>query len=230
MAAPVPGFIRLPDDSGNTGKKVRTQSRVVGADTVHEHFVIPVSRQLIKGLYHLGGAAVQSVLATAHNGTSTGFFWFENPLASAVNARVRRMEFAFTIATELDHLTVPRIVVQRFTWSSGIGSGTAVGAAKNKTTDDANVANWRTASTNLTGIALVSGAIAYQIMAPVLGLTTSGMFWAAGPIYDYDPIEEDGFIDIAPGEGLVVFQLDNGTASDGRRFSFTARWDEYDRT
>jgi hypothetical protein len=31
-------FIQLPTDAANTGKKVRVNSRVVGADTVHEHF------------------------------------------------------------------------------------------------------------------------------------------------------------------------------------------------
>lgn len=33
-------YIRLPDDTLLTGKKVRTNDRVVGADTVHEHFMI----------------------------------------------------------------------------------------------------------------------------------------------------------------------------------------------
>lgn len=32
------GFIQLPDDASNTGKKVRTQSRAIGANTVHEHY------------------------------------------------------------------------------------------------------------------------------------------------------------------------------------------------
>jgi hypothetical protein len=33
-------FITTPDDAALTGKKVRTQTRVVGADTVHEHYFI----------------------------------------------------------------------------------------------------------------------------------------------------------------------------------------------
>lgn len=33
-------FIRLPDDAGNTGKRVRANDRVVSATTVHEHFMI----------------------------------------------------------------------------------------------------------------------------------------------------------------------------------------------
>jgi hypothetical protein len=32
--------IIMPDDAANTGKKVRTQTRTVGANTVHEHYVI----------------------------------------------------------------------------------------------------------------------------------------------------------------------------------------------
>lgn len=33
-------YVQLPDDSLNTGKKVRTNTRTVGPDTVHEHFWI----------------------------------------------------------------------------------------------------------------------------------------------------------------------------------------------
>ena len=33
-------IIQLPDDASNTGKKVRTQTRIVGANTVHEHYTI----------------------------------------------------------------------------------------------------------------------------------------------------------------------------------------------
>lgn len=35
-------FIQLPDDTGNTGKKVRTVTRVTGSDTVHEHVFLVV--------------------------------------------------------------------------------------------------------------------------------------------------------------------------------------------
>src|SRR4029079_15302652 len=41
MAGPVASYVQLPSDSANTGKKNRTQTRVVGSDTAHEHFVVP---------------------------------------------------------------------------------------------------------------------------------------------------------------------------------------------
>lgn len=44
MAAPIADKIILPLDTGNTGKKVRTQTRLVGADTVHEHFFVKLDR------------------------------------------------------------------------------------------------------------------------------------------------------------------------------------------
>ena len=72
MAAPIADKIVLPLDTGNTGKKVRTQTRVVGADTVHEHIYIPTRQAQVLGVYRLG-MAQQTVLATAQNGTSTGF-------------------------------------------------------------------------------------------------------------------------------------------------------------
>jgi hypothetical protein len=43
MAAPTPSWVQLPLDTSNTGKKMRTQTRHVGADDVLEHAFNPVS-------------------------------------------------------------------------------------------------------------------------------------------------------------------------------------------
>ncbi|HKS16986.1 MAG TPA: hypothetical protein VJU16_06720, partial [Planctomycetota bacterium] len=80
MAGPVAAFVRLPDDASNTGKKVRTQSRVIGSDTVHEHFFIPTMKAEILGVYRWA-LDQQTVQASAQNGTSTGFFWAHVPSA-----------------------------------------------------------------------------------------------------------------------------------------------------
>ena len=56
-------FVQLPNDSGNTGKKIRTNERVVGADTVEEHFNILQDRfSDVQG----------SVLTTAPSGAEGG--------------------------------------------------------------------------------------------------------------------------------------------------------------
>lgn len=233
MAAPIQHWIATPSEAGNLGKRQRIITRHDPYNDIpSDQVVILTTARKLQGMYHLGGAAVAALVETAHNGTSTGFWWFQNPLASTVNARIRRMEFSWTCTTELDLLGVPRVIVQRFTWSSGVASGAAIVPCKGKTTHDTNVANWRTAPTGMSGIALVSGAIAYQVIPPTLGVTGAvGMFWGRSPwVHEYFPTTEDGFLDIAPGEGLVVFQVDTGVASDGRTLSFNPRWDEYDRT
>jgi hypothetical protein len=90
MGAPAPSSIALPDDSGNTGKKVRTQSRLVGADVVHEHFFVPSAGLTITGHYFFSSAQ-QTVAAALQNGTTTGFLWLQNPAASTITARLSRI-------------------------------------------------------------------------------------------------------------------------------------------
>lgn len=68
MAAPIADKIILPLDTGNTGKNNRTQTRVIGADTVHEHFVVSVSQRSIVGGYK-ANAGVLTVPAAVHTGT-----------------------------------------------------------------------------------------------------------------------------------------------------------------
>ena len=79
MAAPLASKITLPDDSGNVGKKVRTQTRVVGVDTVHEHFFIPISSRKITGIYNFNVGTAYLVTVGAQTGTSTAIAWLVNP-------------------------------------------------------------------------------------------------------------------------------------------------------
>ena len=41
MTAPASTYVQLPSDGSNTGKLNRTQTKVVGSNTVHEHFMVP---------------------------------------------------------------------------------------------------------------------------------------------------------------------------------------------
>lgn len=52
--------VQLPDDSANTGPKIRTQTRVVGANTVHEHYFYQVNGET---------ATLANVAASASTGT-----------------------------------------------------------------------------------------------------------------------------------------------------------------
>jgi hypothetical protein len=231
MAAPLQTFIQTPSDFGNLGKRQRIIARHDPFNIVpNDQVVAKLTVRKLQGLYHLGGMSPKALAQNAENGTSTGTAWFQVPTAASINARLRRIEFFWSCITEVDLLVVPRVVMQRFTFT-GTASGGLIGAGKNKTTDDANVATWRSATTGMT-VSLVSNAFAFQVIPPTLGVTTAvGMFYGRSKwVHEYNPVREEGFIDLVPGEGLVIYQIDAGVASDGRTYAFSARWDEYDRT
>lgn len=228
MAAPIASKIVLPDDSANTGKKVRTQTRVVGADTVHEHFMIPISGRAIKGVYN-AVSTLYTVAASAQNGTTAAIGWLQVPTTATVNVRLRYVSVSVTnaVATAIDHTSAPRIAVQRATFT-GAYSGASLTAARRATADSAPQCDVRTASTGAT-ISLVSGAIVWAATCPGADITTSGVlniqhneFW--------QPNFEDEYVELVPGECLAIFQVDAGTTSDQRRAIVNVRWDEVDNT
>lgn len=227
MAGPVADYIRNPDDASNTGKRVQAQYETVGGNVVYAPYVITRSRRKLTGLYYFTGATV-SVVETAHNGTSTAAFWFEVPSGATIRARLRRLQIVFNAGgTEpsTDHVTFPRIVLARFTFT-GTASGTAVSPARRHSSDDANVANVRSAATGMT-VTLGNGA--WATLVPVIQITTSGQIWGGGPVADYNiSDDEESYIDLGPLEGLVCYQADAGTASDARRYAVSGLWDEYD--
>lgn len=224
MAAPIDTFIRLPSDGGNNGKNIRTQSRAVGLNQVHVHNFVQSSIRLIKGVYSTV-SALYSVLASAQDGTSTAVWWLQVPTTATINARVRKLDVIVTnnVATAIDHDSAPRLFFSRFTHSDG-WNGATQNVAKRKTADSSNQADVRTASSGAS-VSLVNPA--WSVIIPGSDITTSGFY---SMLY-YQPLillTEDDFIDLAPGEGLVCYQADNGTSSDQRRLTVNLTWDEYD--
>lgn len=226
MTAPVASKILLPDDSANAGKKVRTQTRVVGSDTVHEHFVIPVSAQAIKGIYHFC-FTLYAVAASAQNGTSAAIGWLQVPSTATVNARLRFAQMAHTnaTATAIDHTSAPRIAVQRMTHTDG-WSGASLNVAKRATADSSNQANIRTATTG-TVVTLAATQLVWASLVPGADITTSGVLNIQFG-EEWRPVLEDEYVVIAPGEGLVFYQIDAGTTSDQRKSLVKGCWDEVD--
>lgn len=223
MASPIADKITLPLDSGNTGKKVRTQTRVVGADTVHEHFFILEWKAKVLGTYRLG-LAQQTVLASAQNGTSTGFLWIHMPTAiSGKSARLRRLRIDSQHSTALATPTAPRITAVQFTFT-GTASGAQVAAIENDRLGPAAVLDLRTAVTGLTPSLI--GALS------TAGLSGAVTAVGAYPVVAIDMIDlvtpEDSWPVIAPGEGVVIYQDVAGTASDTRKFNLSMLWDEVD--
>lgn len=223
MAAPIASKVILPDDSGNTGKKVRTQTRVVGSDTVHEHMYIQIRQAQVLGVYRIAMAQV-TILASAQNGTSSGFLWFHVPNAvTNKKARLRRVYVCSQHSTALATPTAPRLVLARMTFT-GTASGASITPVKIDASGTAAVADLRTAVTGLT-VSLVGNLGA----AAICGAVTAVGAYAPAEIDIIDPAsEEDEWPIFAPGEGCVIYQDTAGTTSDTRMANIVLLWDEID--
>jgi hypothetical protein len=231
MAAPLASYTRLPQDGSYTGKPVRMLGRLVGGDYVYQHVYSYISAAKINGMYYADSGAPSPIVATAHDGITTGFLWVQNPSAS-INMRIRRIEVAFTnaTATAIVHDTAPRVAVARGTFT-GTFNGATLTTAKRKTSDASSVGDIRTAST---GATVSVGNVIWASIAPGNDITTADVYnlryscrWDWG---DDDNTSEDEFIILAQNECAVIYQMDNGTTNDQRLVGFDVIWDEIDVT
>jgi hypothetical protein len=232
MAGPVNSSIVLPSDSGNAGKKVRTQTRVVGADTVHEHFFIEARKAQIVGIHRLA-SGVNSVQAAAQNGTTTAFAWLHVPTAvTGKAARIRQIKTEFNFSGSTAMPTNPRIGLARLTFT-GTASGATLAGAKVDPDGAAPVLDIRTANTGLTvTLNTDPGSLLSTVFAPTSHTVGTAASFTVSPTTDQwllsSALEEDEWPIIKPGQGLVIYQPDAATATDLRRFTFNVLWDEVD--
>lgn len=228
MAAPVDAYIQLADDSAFAGPKLRTQTRVVGSNTVHERMITINRIASVLGLYE-AGMAQQTVAAAAQDGITSGFVWIHMPTAiTGCSARIRRIYFNDQHSTALTTPSSPRVALAKFTFT-----GTATGATLSPDPDTSYrraKLDLRTASTGLS-VTLVGNIVAIALSG---GLSAAGVYTPA----PFSTVElysntltapvEDEYIVIAPGEGVVVYQDIGGVASDTRKLNITVVWDEID--
>ncbi len=225
MAAPVADKILLPLDTGNTGKKVRTQTRVVGADTVHEHFFIQAREARVLSIYRL--ALVQAtVQASAQNGTTAGFLFAHMPAGVTGKAmRVRRLSFSSQHSTALATPTAPRILARRFT-SASLLSGALLAPTLNDS--GKHIAAACLFSLVNTGVTVVHVGDGFAAGAIAGALTAVGAYEPC--IKDLiDPAaDEDDWPVFYPGQGFVIYQDVAGTAADTRKLNIHMLCDEID--
>ncbi len=220
MSSPIANKVILPLDTGNTGKNIRTQTRVVGADTVHEHFFVPISARSKLGIYFTD-SGLQTVQAAAQNGTSTGFLWLINPIGSTVKISLKRVDIDFQISAASAFLTNPRIAFSLFTFT-GTPSGAAITPAKRDSTDSAAQGSLRSA---MTGLTIALGQIAFAMLPPVV-MTAVGY---AEPFEStWAPFNEEDWIVLRPGEGVVCYQPEAGTSLDTRKLLIDLVWEEFE--
>lgn len=225
MAAPVESKITLPLDTGNTGKNVRSQTRVVGADTVHEHFFIPVSQYSKTGFYR-AHSGILTIPTAAHNGTTTGHLFFFNPVGNTVKARLRRLRETGQVVSGAIDLTSPRQLFNLFTFT-GTPSGATITPAKRDSTDAAATCTLRTA---MTGATVTLGAVIRHTGIPgIVSTASSATIQTMLPpsIYPpWDPDEEECIV-LRAGEGVVLWSADASTTANRRLFSDWA-WEEFE--
>lgn len=171
------------------------------------------------GVY-LGNSGVQTVLATAH-GATAGFFWIINPAGNSKTVALRRLTLVTQIVAATAFATAPRISVERMTFT-GTHSGSTVTCGKHETADATQTALFTLDTTGLTP----SAAAALWCFFPIVtvGITNTSSQPAQ---QDWTPGADEFTVVLAPGEGIVCRQADNGSTSDTRRFMVNVEWEEY---
>jgi hypothetical protein len=200
------------------GRKVHTRQRTVGGNAVEEQIIIPLDSDRVLAARFYGDGGLMTVQASADASKAGRWFLF-NPVASSILIALRRVEFASQHSSVLATPTTPRIALRTFT-ATGTFSGTSITPAPHDTTDAAQVAVF---GSNTTGLTLTDGAIV-RCFFPTVALTAVGI---AGPSED-DWIPDPAYpLILRPGQGVYLTQLDNGTASDTRKYLTGIVWDEF---
>jgi hypothetical protein len=222
MAAPIASFIQLPVDTGNTGKKNRTQTRVVGSDTTHEHFFIPISARGVTGGYK-ASTGVLTVPAAVQNGTSTGYAWLYNPVGATIKMALKRLTWNVQFIALAVDLLGGELRFQLFTFT-GTGSGTLVTPAKRDTTDAAAQGNLRLASTGLT--VTLTGVI-FGEQYNTMDLVTGGAGHWNPHRAEWNPDSEQAEMVHRAGEGVSMWHAVAVTAGN-RRLYINPAWEEFE--
>ena len=191
---------------------------------LYPHLVVPRSREKLLGRYRFA-MPLQTIDSTAaQNGTSTGYFWLQMPLAAGRHARLKELTVANVAVSASTSQSAPRVVLARFTFL-GTASGAKIDPAKLVTADSGNLLVLRTAVTGMTSVTLVAPCWVRKLVGAVTAAGVSRL-----SELKFRPKGEDEYLDIAPGEGLVLYRADvgNGTDLDSRVFTVDGAWDEYD--
>lgn len=177
-----------------------------------------VNRPKLLGAYKFE-SGILSVGSSASASTG-GFFWLINPVGSTVVAYVKKLMMTGWPTAASAFVTSPRITIERMTFT-GTASGATITPAKRDSNDAANTCTVRTASTSLT---ITAGSICGDFSIPAV-LTAVGIHCPVDQ-YLYDSTDDDDYIVLRAGEGLVCRQADAGSSSDTRKFAVYGSWEE----
>jgi hypothetical protein len=225
MTAPVASYIQLPADTANTGKKNRTQTKVVGSDTVHEHHVVPSAGFTHTGRYYAVSTAAQTVSSVAQVPSTAGFYYLHNSTANTAVGILRKVEIAYSQeGAAAAFFSAPVLSLQKYTFATA-HAGTTLNIVQAQTSSTTAKLNMRSAPTGAT--VTVVGPIANHLM-PAL-MSSAGTYGGRVNIYEAPEHYNRGYaVEIAPGEGVCLCQLTTGNSADTRKFTAKFVWDEID--
>lgn len=219
MAVPVADKIILPLDTGNTGKKKRTQTRTVGADSVHEDMVIVIDGRSVTGAYKANSATI-TIPSAAQNGTTTGLLWAYNPVASTIKMQISQIHVLNQFVALAVDLLAGELRCSRFTFT-GVNSGAQVTPCKINNA----VANQGQVATAFATAVPTLGATLDASFLQTMGLATGGAgAWKPGED-KFDASGEHEEVLLLAGEGLVFWNASAVTTAN-RRALISVAWDE----
>jgi hypothetical protein len=226
MAAPVASYVQLPSDTANTGKKNRTQTKAVGSDTVHEHFIVPTQGFTRHGTYTHSSTVARAIVNSAVAiTTDTVGTYLAMSTASVKVGVLREVQVSYGSGDPVISKTAPIIAAQKYTFATAF-SGTTQNICQSQTASTTPGANVR--------VAPVGATVTYVgdfgcCMVPAIVTTAASYPGDTVTIYKADdPYNRGGAVEFGPGEGVCVRQITNGTASDTRVFTVKMVWDEID--
>jgi hypothetical protein len=223
MAAPVAGYVQLPSDTANTGKKNRTATKVVGSDTVHEHYVVPSP-----GFTRTGRHAFQSsmcVVSTA--GTNTTHFVLAMTTAATHRAVLRSIDLSYSITGTIAATTAsPLIVIQKATYGTvftASTNGAVINFQSSSTTSQLNA--YLGSSGASVGTPVPFASFAFPALLTTIG-TYGGQtnLWRSGG----DQNSAETGLEMKAGDLLQVLQPTTGSNGEQRTFTLRFEWDQID--
>jgi hypothetical protein len=127
-----------------------------------------------------------------------------------------------SLSSNTTNMTPMRVAAALFTFT-GTASGSSVTPAKHHSAYPTATMIVRSA---VTGMTVTVGAL---LMASIAATTVGTAGWTplvAG--FDQRQFTDDGMPHILAGEGLLIYQPDNGVTSDTRRHMVEVEWEEFD--
>jgi hypothetical protein len=222
MAAPVASYVQLPTDTANTGKKNRTQTKAVGSDTVHEHFVVPAA-----GFTRTGRHAYQSsMLVVSTAATNSTHLVLAMTTAATYRCVLRSIDLSYSITGTIAATTAsPLIVIQKATYGTAFTlstNGAVINYQSSSTTSQLNAYLGSSGASIGTPVPFASFAF------PAL-LTTVGQYggqvnlWRSQEAYDMGT-----GLEMKAGDLLQVLQPTTGSNGEQRTFTLRFEWDQVD--